>query len=65
MRKIESCTFSIEGKGTVNAYRLKDESTQTEATSWNIFGAETFYAAPAKASEFYLIYCMNNNGEKG
>ena len=63
----ESCTFSIEGKGTVNAYRLKDTTTKTEetTTSWNIFAPETFYAAPAKESEFYLIYCMNSNGEKG
>ncbi len=44
----ESCTFSIEGKGTVNAYQLKQRTK-----------------GPAQASEFYLIYCMNNNGEKG
>ena len=44
----ESCTFSIEGKGVVNAYQLKQRTK-----------------GPAQASEFYLIYCMNNNGEKG
>lgn len=44
----ESSTLSIEGKGTVNAYQLKDITK-----------------GPARASEFYLIYCMNNNGEKG
>lgn len=61
----ESCTFSIEGKGVVNAYQLKDKAEEETITSWNPFSPETFYAAPAKASEFYLIYCMNNNGEKG
>ncbi|MBQ8519367.1 MAG: cadherin-like beta sandwich domain-containing protein [Agathobacter sp.] len=67
----ESCTFSIEGKGIISAYQLKEEvPTGTEAVedstmSWNLFGTETFYAAPAKGNEFYLIYCMNSNGEKG
>lgn len=67
----ESCTFSIEGKGVINAYQLKTEATEgTESVedstmSWNLFGTETFYAAPAKENEFYLIYCMNSNGEKG
>ena len=67
----ESCTFSIEGKGTIKAYRLSEnlpagaEEVEDETTSWNPFAPETFYAAPAKASEFYLIYCMNDEGEKG
>ena len=60
----ESCTFSIEGKGEVKAYQLKEEVEET-STSWNPFAPETFYAAPAKANDFYLIYCMNNAGEKG
>ncbi len=56
-----SCNLSIEGKGVVKAYQLKKQVAKT----WNLFGAETFYAAPAQESEFYLIYCMNNNGQKG
>ena len=66
----ESCTFSIEGKGIVSAYRLKEkapagtESVEDSTMTWNLFGAETFYAAEAKVSDFYLIYCMNNEGEK-
>ena len=60
----ESCTFSIEGKGAIKAYQMKVEAEEG-ATSWNPFAPETFYAAPAKASEFYLIYCMNDDGEKG
>ena len=67
----ESCTFSIEGKGTIKAYRLSEnlpagtEEVEDETTSWNPFAPETFYAAPANASEFYLIYCMNDEGKKG
>jgi len=67
----ESCTFSIEGKGLVSAYQLKEDvSTGTEEVedstmSWNLFSAETFYAAEPKVSDFYLIYCMNDEGEKG
>ena len=60
----ESCTFSIEGKGTIKAYRMKEE-VEEETMSWNPFAPEIFHAAPAKASEIYLIYCMNNQGEKG
>lgn len=59
----ESCTFSIEGKGTVNAYQMKEEVEET--TSWNPFAPEIFLASPAQASEFYLMYCMNGEGEKG
>lgn len=67
----ESCTFSIEGKGIVSAYQLKAQSTteqekiEDSTQTWNLFGAETYYAAEAKVSDFYLIYCMNNEGEKG
>lgn len=69
----ESCTFSIEGKGLVSAYQLKEdvenpvehEILEDSTISWNPFGAETFYAAEAKTSDFYLIYCMNDAGEKG
>ena len=60
----ESCTFSIEGKGVINAYQMKEEAEET-TTSWNPFAPETFLAAPAKASEFYLMYCMNAEGQKG
>ena len=73
----ESCTFSIEGKGLVSAYQLKGqgaesieseegtESLEESTSAWNIFGVETFYAAEPKVNEFYLIYCMNDAGEKG
>ena len=67
----ESCTFSIEGKGLVSAYQLKEKTTTgTEALedtteAWNIFAPETLVAAEPKASDFYLIYCMNDQGEKG
>lgn len=47
---VESCTFSIEGKGIVSGYQ---------------FAPETFYAAEPKVSDFYLIYAMNAEGEKG
>ena len=60
----ESCTFSIEGKGIVKAYQMKEKAEGT-TTSWNPFAPEIFHAAPAKMSEIYLIYCMNNAGEKG
>ncbi len=67
----ESCTLSIEGKGIINAYQLKEEvpagteDVEDSTSAWNLFGAETFYAAQAKGNEFYLIYCMNDDGEKG
>uniref|UniRef100_UPI004055B9FE cadherin-like beta sandwich domain-containing protein n=1 Tax=Agathobacter sp. TaxID=2021311 RepID=UPI004055B9FE len=56
------CTLSIEGKGTVLAYRYAE--AETEETS-GLFEAETYYAAEPKISDFYLIYCMNGNGEYG
>ncbi|MBQ2900828.1 MAG: cadherin-like beta sandwich domain-containing protein [Agathobacter sp.] len=67
----ESCTFSIEGKGIISAYQLKEttpadtEAVEDSTMTWNLFGAETFYAAEPKISDFYLIYCMNDDGEKG
>ena len=60
----EKCTLSIEGKGSVTAFQKKETAVET-SSKWNLFGAETFYAAPAKGNEFYLIYCMNQSGEKG
>ena len=59
----ESCTVSIEGKGTIHAYQVKEEVEET--TSWNPFAPELFHAAPANASDFYLMYCMNKEGETG
>ena len=47
----ENCTFSIEGKGLVSAYQLK-EDIASEESKVNI-------------RDFYLIYCMNDAGEKG
>lgn len=66
----ESCTLSIEGKGIVSAYQLKQSEAieaveETETVSWWPMGAETYYAAEPVASDFYLIYCMSNNGEMG
>lgn len=58
-----ACTLSVEGKGIINAYQFVQPATTTETTGW--FGAETFYAAEPVATDFYLIYCMNNAGEKG
>ena len=60
----EKCTLSIEGKGSVTAFRKKETAVET-SSKWNLFGAETFYAAPAKVDEFYLLYCMNHAGEMG
>jgi len=59
----ESCTLSIEGKGIVSAYQLKASADET--ASWNLFAAEDYYAAEPVASDFYLIFCMNNKGEMG
>ena len=61
-----ACTLSVDGKGIINAYQFIQPAATTEttgATSW--FGPETFYAAEPVATDFYLIYCMNNSGEKG
>lgn len=61
-----ACTLSIEGKGVINAYQFVQSAETTEATDltgW--FAPEVFYAAEPVATDFYLIYCMNNTGEKG
>ena len=47
----ENCTFSIEGKGLVSAYQLK-EDVASEESEVNI-------------RDFYLVYCMNDAGEIG
>jgi len=66
----ESCTFSIEGKGLVSAYQLKEtapvgtEELEDSTMSWNLFAPTTVYAAEPKVNDFYLIYCMNDAGEK-
>lgn len=66
----ESCTLSIEGKGLVSAYQLKEttpagtEELEDSTMSWNLFAPTTVYAAEPKANDFYLIYCMNDAGEK-
>ena len=59
----KACTLSIDGKGVINAYQFVQPVTDTEQTSW--LGPETYYAAEPVATDFYLIYCMNNSGEKG
>lgn len=58
-----ACTLSIEGKGVINAYQFVQPDVETESTSW--FGAETFYAVEPVATDYYLMYCMNDAGEKG
>ncbi len=58
-----ACTLSVEGKGVINAYQFVQPTVEEETTSW--FCVETFYAAEPVATDFYLIYCMNNAGEKG
>lgn len=66
----ESCTLSIEGKGLVSAYQLKEtapvgtEELEDSTMSWNLFAPTTVYAAEPKANDFYLIYCMNDAGDK-
>ncbi|MBQ6843847.1 MAG: cadherin-like beta sandwich domain-containing protein [Agathobacter sp.] len=57
----KACTLSIEGKGVINAYQFVEPVDDAETTSW--FAPETFYAAPATASDFYLVYGMNSAGE--
>ena len=59
----ESCELSIEGKGIINAYRLKKNLSDSSASTLNLFGAETFYASVE--NDFYLIYCMTDKGDKG
>jgi len=63
----EACTFSIEGKGLVTAYQLTsvEAEVEEEETVWSLFAQEIFQAAEPQASEFYLLYCMNDAGEKG
>lgn len=61
-----ACTLSIEGKGVVDAYRFVSQGASSrEENTLGLFGSEVFYASEANPSEFYLIYCMNNKGEKG
>ena len=47
----ENCTFSIEGKGLVSAYQLKEDIASEESE--------------VNTRDFYLVYCMNDAGEKG
>ncbi len=61
-------TLSIEGKGIVTAYQTKDEDSDEEGENYgflNFFAPEVVYAAQAKQSDFYLLYCMNQSGEEG
>ncbi len=63
-----TCSLSIEGKGVVTACQLNTEELSEEVHSTQtsgIFGQETFYAAEPVPSDFYLIYCVNNDGEYG
>lgn len=59
-----SCTLSIEGKGLISAYQFNvEELLDDDTTSW--FGAESYYAAEPSVSDFYLIYCLNKDGDFG
>ena len=58
------CTLSIEGKGLVNAYQINTEEFLKEGNA-ALFGAETVFAAEAKPTDFYLLYCLNKDGEYG
>lgn len=62
-------TLSIEGKGIVTAYRKaseQEEEEQGESYGFlELFAPMTVYAAEAEASDFYLLYCMNQAGEEG
>lgn len=58
-----ACTLSIEGKGVVSAYQFNTEELLEETAG--LFGAETFYGAEAKPTDFYLMYCLNQDGEYG
>ena len=58
------CTLSIEGKGLVNAYQINTEEFLKEGKE-NLFGAETVFAVEAEPTDFYLLYCLNQNGEYG
>jgi len=62
-----SCTLSIEGKGMVSAYQFNTEELldNTGESAKGLFGAEKYYAAEPTASDFYLIYCINDSGEQG
>ena len=68
----QACTISVEGKGIIHAYQFLGTTTSDAldsaevtdgVTSW--FGAETVYASEPVATDFYLMYCMNNAGETG
>lgn len=61
-----ACTLSIEGKGVVSAYQFysEDVASLPAESRFSMFGAEVFFAAEPSASDFYLMYCMNANGQK-
>ena len=56
------CTLSIEGKGVVNAYQINTEEFLNEKST-ALFGAEIVFAAEAKPTDFYLLYCLNQDGD--
>ncbi len=56
----EMFSISIEGKVVVTAWRYVGT---VSASSLFDFGPETYYAA--EISDFYLLYCLNNEGEYG
>lgn len=61
MENYKACTLSIEGKGVISAYQFV--SKEEDTTGWSL--GEKFYAAEPSATDFYLIYAMNNLGETG
>lgn len=60
------CTVSIEGTGTVQAYRYDVQTSVDETkTEARLFGAETYFATEQNLSDLYFLYCVNSNGEYG
>lgn len=64
-------TLAIEGKADVTAYKLIEESGSLSTDSNGIIGLLNFFApevvraAEVNTNDFYLIYCMNDQGEIG
>lgn len=63
----KQCTLSLEGKGTIIAFQKEKRIESGEKDSFwkNLFNPMICNAAEAKEEEFYLLYCMNHNGEYG
>ena len=57
------CTLSIEGKGTIEAYRYEGNKTKdTQVTK--LIGTETYFASESKSDGFYLLYCITHHTDR-